>query len=294
MKLFVPSWNGDFRIEADGNKSKLVVHEPTPREREILGLYLHEAGKKKWSSQHPKTKYEGPTNEIKLDASIDKTSKLLIKLTRPKKQTLTAVSFSDGKLSVIEGADDAALNKISETVSEASKTETKEKPAAAASVRRPTPCCPDCEPGAIAPASEVLLSFLDDDQHEQWSSERAIVVEGSISGHRYLLAHRHSDIGRKVGRICYDVDDGIVIHFHDRTVPPEEEVLGAKLILENREHWLRNEATAFGGNALFKNPFGDFMDGTESAGFSEGIAHTTRGFIDGMTRGFNLAKKMKA
>ena len=34
-----------------------------------------------------------------------------------------------------------------------------------------------------------------------------------------------------------------MLHFHDNSVPPEEEVLAAKLILEHREPWLRNEAT---------------------------------------------------
>jgi hypothetical protein len=279
MKIFVPSWNGDFRIESDGEAaSKLVLHEPTPREREIIGLLLHEAGRKKWTGPHPKTSYQAAEMTIPLAAPVDKTSKLLIKLTRPKKQTLTAVSFSDGKLSVVEGTDEKALTQISETVADAAKTETKDKPAAAASVRRPTPCCPDCEPGAIAPASEVLLTFLDDEQHASWAQERAIVVEGNLSGHRYLLSHRHAALGRRVGRICFDLDDQIVIHFHDRTVPPEEEVLGAKLILENREHWLRNEATALDGDAMFKNPFGDYLDGTESAGFSESVAHFTREF----------------
>ena len=44
-------------------------------------------------------------------------------------------------------------------------------------------------------------------------------------------------------KICYDIDDRCVLHFHDWTVPPEEEVLATKLILEHREAWLRNEAT---------------------------------------------------
>jgi hypothetical protein len=44
-------------------------------------------------------------------------------------------------------------------------------------------------------------------------------------------------------------------------VPPEEEVLSAMLILQHREHWLRNEATCFGGRAYYKNPFGGGSDG---------------------------------
>ncbi len=66
-----------------------------------------------------------------------------------------------------------------------------------------------------------------------------------------------------MGRICYDLDARAVVHFHDMSVPPEEEVLAAKLVLEHREPWLRNEATLFGsGTMKFKNPFGGAGDGT--------------------------------
>ena len=107
-----------------------------------------------------------------------------------------------------------------------------------------------------------------------------MVVEGGLSGHRYLLAHRHSATAQKIGKIAYDLDDEAAMHFHDWTVPPEEEILAAKLCLEHREHWVRNEATTFqdwmrdegfyqrtGAGALpatrmkFKNPFGDGGDG---------------------------------
>jgi hypothetical protein len=126
-------------------------------------------------------------------------------------------------------------------------------------------------PGAIEPATEVLVSFLTDDQHADWAEHRAIVVTGGLSGNRYLLAHRHSTIGQRIGRICWDIDDRQVVHFFDHSVPPEEEVLAAKLILEHREPWLRNEATIFGPVQKFKNPFGGFLDGTETSGFLQGF-----------------------
>jgi len=96
---------------------------------------------------------------------------------------------------------------------------------------------------------------------------------GHLSGHRYVIAHRHSKLAQQVGRICFDVDDEKVVHFHDWSVPPEEEVLAAKLIMEHSEPWLRNEATVFGPGRtdLYKNPFGDIGDGVESASFAQGI-----------------------
>jgi len=153
------------------------------------------------------------------------------------------------------------------------KPEAKE-PKAAATVRRPTPSCPQCLEGAVEPATEALLAFLDDEQHRSWAKTRTIVVEGGITRNRYLLAHRNSSTAAKIGRICYDLDDQCVAHFHDLTVPPEEEVLAAMLILAHREPWLRNEATMLGLRhdvIRFKNPFGDGMDGAYDAQFMRSI-----------------------
>jgi hypothetical protein len=279
VKFYVPSWNGDFRLEDDGKGgTRLVVHDPTPHEQKIIEEFLHKAEAKGWVSDRDRAVPDwfrfgkDARREVSLSAPLAKASKILLKLARPTMQTLTAVSFSDGKLSVIEGADDAAVDKISEAVEKAAATEDPKQPAKAASVRRPTPCCPDCEVGSVEPASEVLLAFLNEEEHATWSRERAIVVTGGLTGHRYVLAHRQSPIAAYNTKMCFDLDDGQILHFHDNSVPPEEEVLAAKLILEHREPWLRNEATLLGGdNMKFKNPFGDLSDGTESAFFMSAI-----------------------
>lgn len=269
MKFYIPSWNGDFRLEDDGNGgTRLIVHDPTPHEQKIVEDFLQKAKAKGWTSE---ASSRGNAT-IAIAAPLSKASRILLKLARPKKQTLTAVSFSDGKLSVTEGTDPPALDRIAKDVEVASATEDHNKPAKAVSVRRPTPCCPDCEVGSVAPASEVLLSFLDAQEHQTWARERAIVVTGGLTGHRYVLAHRQSKIATINTRMCFDLDDGQILHFHDNSVPPEEEVLAAKLILEHREPWLRNEATLLeGSNMKFKNPFGDLGDGTESAALMSAI-----------------------
>jgi len=274
VKVYVPSWNGDFRLEGDGNgRSRLVVHDPTPHEQKIIEEFLLKIRDKGWAiGRDPGERFSQGVSNVAIDAPLAKASKILIKLARPTKQTLTAVSFSDGKLSLIEGADDAAVDKIEKTVAEAAVTEKPEEPAKAASVKRPTPCCPDCEVGSVEPASEVLLAFLSEEEHETWARERAIIVTGGLTGHRYVLAHRRSQIAALNTKICFDLDDGQILHFHDNSVPPEEEVLAAKLILEHREPWLRNEATLLGGgNMKFKNPFGDGFDGVESTVFMSNI-----------------------
>jgi hypothetical protein len=286
VKFYIPSWNGDFRLESDGKeRSRLVVHKPTPHEQKIVEEFLRQAEAKGWvSAQDLSTQigqgespYRRTDGSVTISAPLPKTSKILLKLTRPKKQTLTAISFSDGKLSIIEGADEPAAEKVAETVEKAAATEDPEKPAKAASVRRHTPCCPDCEVGSVAPASEVLLSFLNEEEHATWARDRAIVVTGGLTGHRYVLAHRQSPIAAYNTKICFDLDDGQILHFHDNSVPPEEEVLAAKLILEHREPWLRNEATLFFGGGQFKNPFGGYMDGTETAHFVGEIGRWVKG-----------------
>lgn len=280
MKFFLPSWNGDFRLEPhaiDVNASVLTMVNPTPQELVVVGAFLTEAKKKKWWDGAPPKKgqpYAGPTSPITVNGPLAKTSKVMVRVARPADRTLTAVKFASGKMEVVEGAGVEALKAVEGAVSAAQADEAKGGGggAAAVSVKRPTPCCPQCLPGAIEPATEVLLSFLTDEQHRQWERERAIVVEGGLSGHRYVIAHRHSPIAQRVGKICFDTDDGEVLHFHDWSVPPEEEVLAAKLIMEHAEPWLRNEATIFGDGLLrYKNPFGDVQDGVETSSFFTGV-----------------------
>jgi hypothetical protein len=190
---------------------------------------------------------------------------VLVKIAKPVDRTLTAVAFKNGQLEVAEtGSIETVIAKA------ASDPEAK-----AVSVARPTPCCPSCVPGSVEPASDVLLSFLSPEEHSDWAKHRAIMVTGERSRHRYLIAHRHSRTAVLNKKICYDVDDRCVLHFHDWTVPPEEEVLATKLILEHREAWLRNEATVQQqdsqgswydlGIMRYKNPFGDGSDGRDDA-----------------------------
>jgi hypothetical protein len=264
---FIPSWNGDFRLVAgdDPKTSKLLVMQPTPHELQLLAQFMTAARKKKWTKETFTEHDVIDTRTIELKAPLSKTGPALVKVTKPADRTLTAVSYKDGKLEVAE-------TNMVETLAEKAAADPEAK---AVSVSRPTPCCPRCEPGAIAPARDVLLSFLSEQEHADWAEHRAIQVTGGLSGHRYLLTHRNSKTAGLLGKICYDMDDRFVLHFHATDLPPEEEILAAKLILEHREPWLRNEATVVQqrpdgtwadlGFMRYKNPFGDIQDGRVDA-----------------------------
>lgn len=255
-KWFFPSWSGDFRLEADASGSKLIIEKATLAERQMLEKFFKKA--EKWANTMPNWTREH--QEIFLHKSVADAGKVLLKFARPEHASITAIKMVDGKLAVAQGGDEKAIEAVLGG-----------KASAAVSVKRATPSCPDCIPGAVAMASEVLLSFLTPAEHASWAKDRQIVVTGHLSGHRYLLSHRHHPRAVKDTRMCFDLDSNCVVKFHDWGVPPEEELLSAKLILEHREPWLRNEATLchvlddFKSEPIYKNPFGNFLDGVPDA-----------------------------
>lgn len=273
MKWYMPSWNGDLRLEDAGNdKTELSIVKPTASEVQVLGQMKSEFIDKKWIEGNDwKEPSRWRKRKVSINAPLAEVGALSQKLMKPGGAVMTAVVMSDGEVTThcrSVGLEDE--EEVKEKVSEAKGAGA----TAAATVKRPTPCCPQCLPGAIEPANEVLQQFLTPEQHETWAEDRSMLVTGHLSGHEYLLVHRMSDMAGRIGRICFDLTDNAVVHFHDWTVPPEEEVLAAKLILEHAEPWLRNEATLWDANMprnVFENPFGDISDGVVDAFFTQGI-----------------------
>lgn len=308
MKWFVPSWNGDVRLVPTGaGRCVLIVQQPTPAERDALKAFQKTCKEAGWWKGALGFSVTTTDKEIGFDLKgdvLDVGPSLVRAMRGDNPAVLTAFKFDTGGVQTVAGVStdlDAIAKRLAKEAEDAKpdahatrayRQEKKSpvpppppppppsaalavvappKAEAAVSLARPTPSCPQCIPGAIEPASEVLLTFLSPSQHALWARQRQILVLGHRSGHRYLLAHRHSERAQYQGRICFDLDDQQVIHFHDSTVPPEEEVLAAKLILEHREDWLRNEATTFGETDVrYKNPFGDVSDGVDDAVFSHG------------------------
>jgi hypothetical protein len=289
---FIPSFNGDIRLEPakdDPEKTTLTIFEPTDSEKksvaELSGILLD----RKWietpisiddqfdfatlgePESDPFRAAATKTWTVAINAPLEEVGPVFVAALKPGPAVLTAVKFANGQIETVEH------QATGETTTEKLKKLAKKTGAkAAATITRATPCCPSCIQGSISPpAVEVLLSFLTPEQHKTWAKDRYIIVRGGLSGHRYIIAHRNSEIAAKNGRICYDADDRNVMHFHQSDVPPEEEVLGAMLVLQHAEHWLRNEATCVFGefpfSRVFKNPFGDYMDGVMDASLTSAV-----------------------
>jgi hypothetical protein len=266
---YVPTWHGDVRIEPAADDPKhactMSVFHPTPEERDSLSTISKLLVERKWLDKEVPP--EATDERIRIEAPIEEVGPLLAAALRQGPGVLSALHLRNGRVEVVEHnpivqATEADLKKLAK------------KPAkAAATVRRPTPCCPDCYVDAVKPATQSLLAFLTPEQHKTWAAERYVVCRGGLTGHRYILAHRSSEIAAKNERICWDVEDKDILHFHDQSVPPEEEVLASMLILQHREPWLRNEATCLGVRfqRVFKNPFGDHLDGVMDASLTKAM-----------------------
>lgn len=264
---YIPSWNGDYRLEPadDGKSCVLIVVDPTPAEKETVVRFLSYARERKWTTRK-RLGTRGKETKVPLKATVTEAAPVLIDSGAALKiGALTVLRFSSGEMTAEENPEEIAKKAEKEV------KEGKKKPKAAATVKRPTSCCPSCIPGAIEPATEVLLAFLTPEQHRTWADGRYVMVQGGLTGYRYAVAHRHSEHAREWGKVCRDVTHDFTLHFHDTSVPPEEEVLGTMLILQHREHWLRHEATCLGlaeKGRIFKNPFGDFFDGVQDAAWT--------------------------
>jgi len=300
MKWYLPSWNGDIRAEQvpDEQRTRLTIIEPTAHELMTLGRLEHQLRSEGWYAakaplwvpEKDRRRKKAKRQEVILEATLDLVAPLLVENYKPGAQTLTAIVYRDGKVETVDGTEGT------EALAKAADKAVRGKAKKAATVKRPTPSCPQCELGSIDAASEVLQDFLDEREHEDWRDHRYIQVRGGRSGHRYLIAHRNSPLAVQLGRVCVDLDDRTVMHFHDNTVPPEEEVLGTKLVLEHREEWIRNQATVIDPSfridgsvdhekeptQIFKNPFGDHMDGVADAGLVQSIGSGIMGLAHGL------------
>ena len=220
---YIPSSAGDFRVFADGDdKTLLEIVDPTPREIEVVGALLVEAETEKWIEPGAAAVPSAVgTTTFSLAASVAVVgARLAQKNAFSPRGRITAIRSTGGQL------------EVTEEISTALELAKAPEATAAVTVRRPTPSCPYTRPGPDTRASVVLQAFTTEEQWDEWERTGALTCRGQITGHRYRICHRHSPMAIKQGRICADMTDGFVLHFHDSLRPPAEEVLATMLVLE--------------------------------------------------------------
>lgn len=321
MIWYHPARCGDFSLESDGDaKSNLLVRDATPAEHRRLALFVAEAVTRGWTE--PITIPEAGEATFPLSASIRDAGPVLSGMMAPSGGALTAVRSAAGVLTVdvdpgialataeakaqagppasegVPPGPDADTDvKAGDKKGKKAKADPKaDKPSKAATVKRPTPCCPYNITGPEHRASEVLRAFCTQEQWESWEAEGWLVCVGEITRHRYLLMHRRSPMSARNGKIGRDLDDDVLMHFHDWSVPPAEEVLAAKLILEHKEPWLRNRSTCFGSRSgVFRNPLGHPTgDGTRDAALVHDIGVHAQSFIHGFMGAFSMTSRRRS
>lgn len=265
-RWFIPAVSGDYRLEAAGSGSVLTIEDPTPNEVERLQAFLAVARERAWVSPEASVSLLGVT-AIDVAAPVAEAGPVLVTASGSARPgTLTAVRSVSGVVTTTELLAEATSNADAD---------------AAVTVRRPTPCCPSPEVAAEVRASEVLEAFCTPAQWASWTADGFLTCYGRYTGHRYRIAHRCSPLAERQGRICVDLDDRATMHFHDVLLPPPEEVLAAKLILEHREDWLRNESTCLSPRftQVFRNPLGPrYTDGVASSKGLSAIGGAHAGF----------------
>ncbi len=268
-RWYVPSWCGDFRLEADGDeRCVLTVEDPIPAEVEQLGAFLVKARKKGWVPNIAGIADKGKST-LQIGAPVSQAGKVLLGRKHPRKGILTAIKSEGGGLVAIKGdGEELELAAASPKATEA------------ATVRRPTLCCPHATTGPDLRASKVLRSFCTNEQWRSWLNLGYLYCNGNLSGRRYLVAHRHHPIAIQNKYILFDCDGDHVVHCWDWSVPPPEEVLAVKLAVEHAEEWIRNSSSVFGvihdNEDIYHNPFmsdsTQTLDGLISTGISRGFA----------------------
>lgn len=251
MRWYMPSFHGDFRFveEKGGKRTKLIAERPTPAELEAIRRYWKTAQKKGWTMISFEQAYQPGAGESTFffDGAFAAVAAPMAKLLNVGKVgILTALAFESGRVKATEVVDPerlpAWMTALGAAPAEPQLAATgTDAPVAAVTVSRPKLSCPECSgrPEGARKACDVLWEFLDQDQRREWLASRRVTAFGNLTGHAYDLRPRDSAMAAQRGRIVFDMDDEVVLHNFDLTVPPEEELLQAKLILEHREHWLR-------------------------------------------------------
>jgi hypothetical protein len=227
----IPTWCGDYRLEEKGEECVLTIESPTLKEIPVINAFVKLANEKGWTESSlslPERSEKGLDVNLKLNVGIQTAAKELVMLSLGKSEAWTAVRSESGKVSLVDGVPAAVV--VADTK-------------AAVTVRTPKRGCPAPEPAARR-AAEVLQLFSTQTQWASFLKKGFMPLIGNYTGQRYFLYHRDEAAKRNFGHNLLD-ENGREVCVWDASVPAEEEMLGIKLAVEHREHWMRSKHDDF-------------------------------------------------
>lgn len=241
--LYVPSFYGDIRLERLSEGCKVVVEKLSEREKQAVEQLLVVGVKKDWIRP-----VLTPQQNYTFNAPLHKVQKVLMRLLKPGRETVTVVKFTNGTMEEIIEApyEPGKLQEHPYRENALVKTE-KPAPVAAATVATPTRGCPEPDfVKAEIKARGVLEVFLDAQQLADFRRHNRFITYGVVTGHRYMVTSRFArDSLAEYHRSLYDLDEHMALCVHDYTVPAAEEMLALHLLLQlpRFESYLRHLET---------------------------------------------------
>ncbi len=232
MTWYLPTFYGDIRLTAQGNRTQIEWENLSPTERQAL---VSLSRKVTWPC--------GPDivdkADIVVDTPIAKIENWIARGMKRGRKLLTAVTFSGGRIEEVHRGDGEAP--VLARVVDGAK--------AAVTVAQPTVGCPSPEfEKAEIRATRVLRQFLSPTQLADFERTQSFIAVGADTGHRYMLISRHSPkLASYGGRSVFDVTEGRPVCVHDWLVPASEELLELALFLglPGREGYVRSLPEAF-------------------------------------------------
>lgn len=214
MKIYFSACYGDISVELN-KEDKTVILKTTDLsmgEKELLKEILKEY------DILPEEGLENKSFMIK-EKKIEDVYKFMKKKLKKDRPTLTAIKYKDGKIECVEEL----------------KSEELEKAETGAVVEKPHRGCP--MPTVLRSeirASNVLREFLSNKQMADFNKYLQFVSIGNYSEKPYLVTSRWSEKVEKYGQL-YDIVEKRVICADCIEIPPSEEMLSLKLMVEFKE-----------------------------------------------------------
>ncbi len=211
MKIYFTAMYGDISIESNIQNKTVAIKttDLSMGEKELLKEILKEY------DVFPEEGLENKSfviNNKKIE-DVYKFMKGKLKKDRP---TLTAIKYKDGRIECVE--------ELKEVEAET-----------AAVVEKPEKGCP--MPVVLRSeirASNVLKEFLSEKQLADFNKYLQFVSIGNCSKKPYLVTSRWSELVEKYGQL-YDIVEKRVICADCIEIPPSEELLSLKLMIEFKE-----------------------------------------------------------